>query len=151
MSANNSTLPDATGTPKKQASSAASTPKKKASSKSSTKSPKPSTVRKSKTEDSGALSEEFSRLSVSDAKSSLSQLMERENTPSAEEVTVSTAQREKAVATKKYLIKKYAERRKTMELSQLRRNAFEVGGGCVGLAITMNRADPNAVLLLYLV
>jgi len=85
----------------------------------------PPTIKKSKKK---GVSDQFSRLTIRDGsgKYSLSQLMEREDTPSPEDVTVVTAQREKAVATKKYLTRKYAERRKHLEMSRLRRKAFEV-------------------------
>ena len=128
MSSNNA-LPDANGPPKKQTSPATTTPTKLSSLDHSnnpkSRTPKPSSVKKSKKED---LSAQFNRLNVSNGsgKFSLNQLLERDNTPSAEDVTVTTAQREKAVATKKYLSRKYAERRRTLELSKHRRKAFEV-------------------------
>ena len=107
-----------------------STPKDRASTPSR---PRASSKSKGSPKAGGGLIQAFGTLRIDNqdgapSGTNITALMERDATeqPSPDSVEVSDAIREKAVATKKYLRKKYAERAKNHELAQNRRKAFEV-------------------------
>jgi serine/threonine protein kinase len=90
---------------------------------------KSNTAPTKKSSKSGGLIQAFGTLCIDNKDGNLpkiAQLMERTDMPSPDDVNVSEAVREKAVATKKYLQKKYAERKKYEELSLARRKKFEL-------------------------